>query len=92
MPRKKVKMEELVNYNTNGSEVEIELTEEEKLKFENYQLKLTLLNNEFQNFILQLQSKYGIVITDISGALSGKVKGRKYEYENKERSNQDNDK
>jgi len=84
MPRRKVKMEEFANYSANGSEIEIELTEEEKLKFENYQLKLTLLNNEFQDFISQLQAKYKVVITDISNALNGKVKGRKYEYENKE--------
>ena len=76
-------MEEFANYNTNGSEVEIELTEEEKLKFENYQLKLTLLNNEFQSFISQLQAKYGVVITDVSGALNSKIKGKKYEYEDK---------
>lgn len=87
MPRRKVKMEEFANYSTNGTEVEIELTEEEKLKFENYQLKLTLLNNEFQGFISQLQVKYGVVITDISNALNGKIKGKKYEYEDKERSN-----
>jgi hypothetical protein len=80
-------MEEFANYSTNGTEVEIELTEEEKLKFENYQLKLTLLNNEFQGFISQLQVKYGVVITDISNALNGKIKGKKYEYEDKERSN-----
>jgi len=73
-------MEEFANYNTNGSEVEIELTEEEKLKFENYQLKLTLLNSEFQGFISQLQAKYGVVITDISKVLSnGIIKGRKIE-------------
>jgi hypothetical protein len=86
MPRRKIKMEELVNYSANGSEIEIELTEEEKLKFENYQLKLTLLNNEFQGFISQLQAKYGVVITDISNALNGKIKGKKYEYENKKQS------
>jgi hypothetical protein len=80
MPRRKIKMEELVNYSANGSEIEIELTEEEKLKFENYQLKLTLLNNEFQGFISQLQAKYGVVITDISSALNGKIRGKKYEY------------
>jgi hypothetical protein len=86
MPRRKVKMEEFANYSTNGSEIEIELTEEEKLKFENYQLKLTLLNNEFQGFISQLQAKYGVVITDISNALNGKIKGKKYEYEDKKQS------
>jgi hypothetical protein len=83
MPRRRVKMEEFSNYNTNGLEIEILITEEEKLKFENYQLKLTLLNNEFQSFISQLQAKYGVVITDISNALNGKIKGKKYEYENK---------
>jgi Zn-dependent oligopeptidase len=83
MPRRKVKMEEFANYSTNGMEIEIELTEEEKLKFENYQLKLTLLNNEFQNFILQLQAKYNVIITDISKVLSnGKIRGRKIENEN----------
>jgi hypothetical protein len=76
-------MEELTNYSPNGLEIEIELSEEEKLKFENYQLKLTLLNNEFQSFISQLQAKYGVIITDVSGALSGKIRGRKYEYEDK---------
>jgi hypothetical protein len=87
MPRRKVKMEEFTNYSTNGAEVEIELTEEEKLKFENYQLKITLLNSEFQSFISQLQAKYGVIITDISNALNGKIRGKMYEHQNKGQSN-----
>jgi len=81
MPRKK-------EIPQNGqSDFIITLTPEERLVLENFQLKISLLNREFQAYIAKLQEKYNCTFTEIISLEEGKLRAVKNVDENKTRAN-----
>ena len=67
MPRKK-------DLQPNGQDFIVTLTPEERLMLENFQLKISILNREFQDYLTKLQDKYDCTFVEIVSLADGKLR------------------